>query len=111
MRELDYRFLGPLEVVADGEPLPLGRRQQRAVLAILLLHAGSAVSTDRLVDLLWPEKPPGRPQTAIQGYVSGLRKLLGRETIETHGAAYVLRVDLARLDAEWFERLLARGPR
>jgi predicted ATPase/DNA-binding SARP family transcriptional activator len=109
MRQLDYRLLGPLEVVAGGEPLSLGRRQQRAVLAILLLNLNEVVSADRLVEMLWPERRPGRPLTAVQGYVSALRKLLGREAIETSGGGYVLHADPARLDSERFERLRREG--
>jgi DNA-binding SARP family transcriptional activator len=63
---------------------------RRSVLAILLLNLNRVVSTDQLVELLWPHKPPGRPQTAVQGYVSALRKLLGRETIETSGGGYLV---------------------
>jgi predicted ATPase/DNA-binding SARP family transcriptional activator len=106
MRQLDYRLLGPLEVVAEGVPLRLGRRQQRAVLAILLLHVNRAVSADQLIEQLWPEKPPGKPQTAIQGHISGLRKVLGREAIRTAGGGYALRVEAGQVDAHRFERLL-----
>src|SRR5207248_368153 len=91
------------------EPLPLGRKQQRAVLALLLVHLNRLVSSDALVEALWPEDPPGRPLTAIQGYISGLRKLLGRETIETAAGGYVLRAKPQQLDRDRFEELLAEG--
>src|SRR4051794_24337969 len=109
MRQLDYRLLGPLQVYDQDGPLALGRRQQRAVLAILLLELNRTVSTDRLIEALWPDRPPGRPQTAIQGYVSGLRKLLGRETIVTSGGGYHLQGESDCLDALRFEKLLRRG--
>ena len=109
MRQLDFRLLGPLEVVGEDGSLPLGRRQQRAVLAILLVEVNRAVSTDRLIESLWPQKPPVKPQTAIQGYVSGLRKLLGREAIETSGGGYVLRTESEAIDAVRFEHLRRRG--
>ena len=55
-RPLDFRLLGPLEV-RDGErTLPLGGREQRTLLAILLLHANEVVSTDTLIDGLWGER-------------------------------------------------------
>ena len=56
--DLDFRILGPLEVVAAGAPLPVGHGQQRLLLAILLLSANEVVSTDRIVDELWPSGPP-----------------------------------------------------
>jgi DNA-binding SARP family transcriptional activator len=106
-RQVQYRLLGPLEVARDGELLELGGAKQRAVLAILLLEAGRAVSTDRLIEDLWSEQAPGRPKTAIQGYVSGLRKVLGAGVIETVAVGYVLRADLDQLDLHRFERLFS----
>jgi DNA-binding response OmpR family regulator len=50
---MDVRILGPLEVRAAGRPLPLGGTKQRAVLAMLVLHANQVVSIDYLVDGLW----------------------------------------------------------
>lgn len=49
---LEYRILGPLEVASNGTGADLGRPQQRALLAILLLHANEIVSVDRLIDEL-----------------------------------------------------------
>ena len=105
----DYRLLGPFEVDVDGRPLALGRRQQRALLAILLLRVNKPISTDELVELLWPQRRPGKPLVSIQGYVSGLRKLLGAETIETVGGGYRLCAGPETLDACRFEQLLAEG--
>ena len=55
---MDYRILGPLEVMDRDRPLVLGGEKQRALLAVLLLHAGEAVSADRLIDDLWGASPP-----------------------------------------------------
>jgi hypothetical protein len=54
-----FRILGPLEVVGDGKPLVLGAVQQRALLAVLVLHRGEVVPIDRLIDALWGERNPG----------------------------------------------------
>ena len=80
-------LLGPLAAWRDGAALPLGGSKQRAVLALLALERGRAVTTDALIEALWPEQAPGRPQTAIQGYVSQLRKALGPEAIATEAFA------------------------
>jgi len=115
--ELDFRILGPLEVREGERPLPLGGAKQRAVLALLLLDAGRVVSTDRLIEELWPERPPGRPQTAIQGYVSELRKLLERkpgapfQVLTTEGPGYRLRLEPEQLDLHRFERSFEQGQR
>ena len=74
---MEFRILGPLEVVEDGQPLDVGGAKQRTLLACLLLHVNEAVSTDRLLDALWEDAPPARAHKALQVYVSQLRKLIG----------------------------------
>ena len=70
-------MLGPLEVLDDdGRPLALGGAKQRALLAVLLLHAGQVVSADRLIDELWGEDPPDTARSVLQVYVANLRKVL-----------------------------------
>jgi len=107
--ELDYQLLGLMELWVGGEQRKASQAKPRGVLALLLLNLNRPVSTDQLIELLWPDKPPGRPQTAIQGYVSGLRKLLGQGTIETTAAGYVLHAEAEQLDVNRFERLLREG--
>ena len=55
---IEFRILGPLEVLKDGEAVQLGTRMQRALLAALLLRANEVTSTDRLIEDLWPSEPP-----------------------------------------------------
>ena len=69
--------------------------------------ADGTVTTDTLIEALWPEQAPGRPQTAIQGYVSQLRKVLGPETIATEANGYRLDLPADALDGAEFERRLA----
>src|SRR5881227_2151335 len=103
---MDFRLLGPLEVRSQGRALPLGGPKQRAVLALLLLHPGEVVSTDRLVDDLWGERPPKTVDAYIQNCISRLRGVLGRDAIETRSPGYLLRADAADIDAVRFERAL-----
>jgi DNA-binding SARP family transcriptional activator len=104
---LEFRLLGPLEVVGEEGPLALGGQRQRALLAVLLLEAGRVVSTDRLVELVYGREPPKTATTSLHNSISALRRLLGAETVETHSPGYVLRVDSGRTDAGHFERLLS----
>ena len=104
---LEFRLLGPLEVVGDDGPLPLGGMRQRALLAALLLRAGQIVPTERLVDDLWGEDAPRTATTSLQNGVAALRKLLGPDVLETRSPGYVLRVDGARSTRSRFEQLLA----
>ena len=95
---VEFRILGPLEAVTDGESLPLGGTKQRAVLALLLLEAGRVVSTDRLVDALWSGEPPATATASLQNFVSQLRKTLGPSVIETRPPGYVIRLGPGQLD-------------
>src|SRR5579872_2962654 len=112
---MEFRILGALEVIAAGEALSLGRAQQRAVLALLLLQAPEPISRDRLIDELWGERPPATAEHAVQVYVSAIRKILaasGEEVaIRSSGSGYALEVDIEWIDARRFERLVgaARG--
>lgn len=102
----DFRVLGPLEVTADGEPLALGGRQQRAVLALLLLSPNRVVSREHMVDALWGDRPPATATNALQVAVHGLRKILGRERVLTQGAGYRLEVLPEELDLTRFQSLV-----
>jgi DNA-binding SARP family transcriptional activator len=106
---MDFRILGPLEVERDGRPLALGAAKPRALLALLLLHAGEVVSSDRLIDGLWGEAAPPTAQKALQVYVSQLRKALDPSVLVTQPPGYVVRP--VRLDLRDFEEMLARGQR
>ncbi len=106
---MEFRILGPL-AVADGErEVALGGAKQRSLLAVLLLRRNQLVSSDRLVDELWGERPPATALKTVQVYVSQLRKLLGSSRIETHGHGYVLRLVAGELDVERVEELVARS--
>ncbi|WP_238006915.1 BTAD domain-containing putative transcriptional regulator [Dactylosporangium sp. AC04546] len=78
MARLDFRILGPLEVVRmPGEtPLDLGARKQRAVLALLLLEPGRVVSLDRIIHGLWGDEAPVSATGTLQAYISQLRRVL-----------------------------------
>ena len=84
----------------------LGAAKQRALLGVLLLHASEAVSSARLVDELWGERPPSTAEKLVQGYVHALRKTLGAGVVATRAPGYELRVDGDSLDLLEFERLI-----
>jgi DNA-binding SARP family transcriptional activator/DNA-binding beta-propeller fold protein YncE len=110
---MEYRVLGPLEALAGGKPVPLGPPKQRVVLGTLLLHANEVVSTERLVDELWGERPPPSAPKVIQGYVSQLRKALDEagagSVIETRAPGYVASVADEELDADRFQRVIEQA--
>ena len=108
---MEFRILGPLEVVQGGRLLALGGPRQRALLAVLLTKANEVVSVDALIDALWGARPPSAAANALQYHVSQLRsKLLeSSETIITREPGYLIRVEPDELDLLRFERLVAEA--
>ena len=108
-------FWGPFEVhVGDNPAIALGGLRQRAVLAVLTLHANQVVSTDRLIEDLWGEQAPSDGSHTLQVFVSRLRSRLGAggPRLITRPPGYVFELDADELDAEVFERMItsARAP-
>ena len=88
----------------------VGGARQRALLAVLLLHANETLSGDRLADELWGDRPPATAAKTVQVYISRLRRALGDGgMIATREHGYELQVDPECLDAHRFERLLGEG--
>jgi YVTN family beta-propeller protein len=112
---VEFRVLGPLEVVKDGVTIPLQRPRLRALLALLLLHANEVVSSDRIIDALWGDDPPQNAANAVQTTVSRLRKQLVdgdgavAEMIRTRPPGYVIQVAPDALDLARFERFVEQG--
>ena len=106
---MEFRILGPLEARRDGVPLSPGGPKQRALLALMLLHANEPVSRAALIDGLWGERPPETAAKALQVYVSQLRRALGRELVRTHPGGYRLVLEPDALDLSRFERLVAEA--
>ncbi|HET8820563.1 MAG TPA: BTAD domain-containing putative transcriptional regulator, partial [Thermoleophilaceae bacterium] len=112
-RDVDFGILGPLEVTDGGREPVIASGKQRALLAILLLHANEVVSRDRLIEELWGEQPPVTAVKSLQVQVSRLRKALGggEGPVITGPNGYSIRVGAGELDLERFERLAEEGRR
>lgn len=114
---MEFLILGPLEAHDGGRTLPLGGARQRALLAMLLLHANEVVSSDRLLEALWEGTDSDDGAKALQVAVSRLRKTLdpGRSAgvpgglVVTRPPGYELRLDPDQLDLDRFERLVAEA--
>jgi YVTN family beta-propeller protein len=106
---VEFRILGPLELTEDGRSVDLAGGRQRTLLALLLLHANEVVSSDRLIDGLWGERPPATAAKVLQNAISQLRRSLGDNLIVTRAPGYLLQVEPASIDARRFESLLDDG--
>jgi WD40 repeat protein/DNA-binding SARP family transcriptional activator len=110
---VEIRVLGRVDAVVDGQSLPLGRRKQRAVLALLALRANRTVATDELIDGLWGDRPPQSAAKNVQSYVSQLRRELAADgsgaSIVTRGRGYELKLPDDAVDAARFQRLVQRA--
>src|SRR5215475_1574845 len=99
--------------MVDGTAVDLGGLKQRALLAILLLHANQPVQRDVLVDQLWGEHPPAGAEHAVNVYIWRLRKALqagsGTEGVVTRQGAYLLQAAEEQVDVALFERLADQG--
>jgi Transcriptional regulatory protein, C terminal len=93
-----FRILGPIEAARAGTTLDLGGPRHRKLLAVLLVHAGEVVSTERLIQALWGDEPPEGAAAALHVRVSELRKALrgaqpGADAgLLTRGSGYLLQV-------------------
>jgi DNA-binding SARP family transcriptional activator len=102
---MEFRILGPLEVADRHSAISFDAPKQRTLLAVLLLHANEIVSSERLVDELWGERPPATAPKVVQNYVSQLRRALGPDVILTRSPGYMLQIDEEALDAVRFRHL------
>src|SRR5580698_4057874 len=116
---VQFRLLGPLEAQDGERRVELGRPKQRALLAVLLVHANDVVSLDRLVEELWGEEPPAQAAASLQTYVSNLRRALEPDrparapsrVLVSHPPGYRLVVGAGDLDAARFAALATEGHR
>lgn len=103
---MEFRLLGHLEVVADGQVLDLVGTRQQTVLACLLLHPGQLVSVERLSMVVYGKTPPSTARNQIQIAISSLRRLLAEnrdDIIQTQSGGYLLKVNGHQLDSHMFE--------
>ena len=111
---LEFRLLGPVQLLVNGRPEPLTGGMQRGLLAVLLLHANRTVPADHLREVLWDAYPPRTAKASLQWQISQLRKLLDRadpraDRLLFRHPGYVLRVEPGELDIDRFLALADGG--
>ncbi|WP_248965192.1 AfsR/SARP family transcriptional regulator [Sphaerisporangium perillae] len=112
---MEFRILGPLEVLAGTERLDIGGTRQRITLANLLLDANRVVTVDRLAEAIYGVDLPPTARAQVQICISSLRRLFsahgGADLIATQSRGYTIRVEEGRLDAQRFEALTLQARR
>ena len=103
---MEFRILGPLEVLDDNRALPIGGATRRAVLAYLLLRANRVVPSTDLIEAIWNGSPPHTAASSLQNHVSRLRKGLGAGRLVTRDHGYELRVELGEFDLDRVDALV-----
>src|SRR6185369_7472206 len=113
-RPVEFQLLGPVRARHDGTAVPLGRRRERCLLAVLLLEVGSVVPAERLIDLLWDGEPSPAARDNLRAHVSRLRQHIdpegdGRLEVRILGRAggYLADVPADRIDVHRFRALVA----
>src|SRR5262249_29944577 len=106
---MEFRILGPLEVRDGDREVQLRGGKQRALLALLLVHANRTLAIDRIVDELWGEDVPESAQKMVQIHVSKLRKVLPAGLLHTRPPGYALQLELDDVDAHRFDGLVAHA--
>ena len=114
---MEFRLLGPLQVLDAGREVAVGGHKRRSLLALLLLHRNEVIPADRLIDELWDGRPPATAAKGLQVQVSQLRKELvsasgtNGTSLLTRASGYVLEVPPETVDIVRFERAIADGER
>jgi DNA-binding SARP family transcriptional activator/tetratricopeptide (TPR) repeat protein len=107
MADLEFRVLGPVQALREGQPVKLTGRTIVNLLAALLLSSNRPVSPDTLYDLVWGDELPEHPLPALHSLVSRLRRLLGGSAVHTLGGGYQISVPPDALDLLRFDQLVA----
>jgi DNA-binding SARP family transcriptional activator len=113
---VEVRVLGPVEVLIRGSQLRLAKRQHRLIVGILGIEVDRPVLSDRLIDLLWGDRPPARPRAVLHSRISELRAVLraadggaADRALVTEHDGYVLRIPARMVDAYRFRELVTHS--
>ena len=112
---IEFRALGALAVLVDGEEVAIGGPRQRRLLAMLLVHHDDVVSADRLADAVFDGEPTDAARTTLRSYIARTRRVIGAASSDvgliTQAPGYSMRTAPGTFDAVCFEQRLEEGRR
>ncbi len=114
---IEFRALGPLEVVVDDDVASVGGARQRRLLTMLVIHRNSVVSVGALAEAVFAGEPTEAAPTTLRSYVARVRRVVGADSetadvaVVTQAPGYLLKVPAGAIDVDRFERLLHDGQR
>ncbi|MFD2420593.1 AfsR/SARP family transcriptional regulator [Amycolatopsis pigmentata] len=112
---VEFRILGPLEVVSAEGRVELGGPKPRVALALLLAHAGTVVPAERLIAAMWPDRAPSSAAKNLQTYIWSLRRAFAQADddprIVARSGGYVITPGPGELDLTVFATLAGEGRR
>jgi DNA-binding SARP family transcriptional activator len=106
---VEFRILGPLQILDGDTPIEITGAKQQAVLTMLILRANEMIGSERLIDELWGEQAPRNATGALYNHVSRLRKALGPDLIARREWGYVLRTPPESIDLRRFEAMVSEA--
>lgn len=106
---MQFRLLGAVDVVVEGQSVKIAAARQKVALALLLLDANHPITINRFIDALWADNPPRTARSQVYITISSLRRLLGEEVIVTAPPGYLIRVPDEAFDLAQFDALVTAG--
>jgi DNA-binding SARP family transcriptional activator len=110
-RPVEFRVLGPIEVLVGGSPAALNGGRLRSLLAALLVRRRQVLTPDQLIEDVWGVRAHRTARASLHNLVSGLRAVVSADVLVTTGAGYALEADDDQIDGTRFERLVAEAMR
>src|SRR2546430_14766024 len=98
---MEFRLLGPVELLAAAGPVELGTPRERHVVGVLAAEAGRLVPVATLIERVWGPEAPAGARATLRVYLSHIRKVIDKANSDSdHPATLVRRAGGYPLDID-----------